>query len=72
MFCVTEGEAAVIRAIFHEEGELTAAIQLRRMFPGVTDNVQARLHARTIAGWKPAPSRPASGVVLQLRPRRQT
>jgi hypothetical protein len=72
VFCVTEAEAAAIRAVFHEEGELSAAIELRKMFPGVTDNVQARLHVRTIAGWKPLPPIPATSVVLHLRPRRRT
>ena len=71
MFCVTEAEAAAIRAVFHEEGELTAAIELRRMFPGVTDNAQARLHARTIAGWKPLPATPGTSVVVRLRPGRR-
>ncbi len=53
MFVVTEADAAAIRAIFRESGEFAAAIELRRLFPGVTDNAQARECARTIAGWKP-------------------
>jgi hypothetical protein len=55
MFVVTEAAAAAIRAIFEQEGELSAAIELRRLFPGVTDNAKARACARTIAGWKPLP-----------------
>jgi hypothetical protein len=55
MFVVTEAEAAVIRAAFEQRGELSAAIELRRLFPGITDNVQAQACARTIAGWKPLP-----------------
>jgi hypothetical protein len=31
---------------------LSAAIELRRRFPGIRDNAQARAQARTIAGWK--------------------
>ena len=57
MFVVSEAEAAAIRAIFHERGELSAAVELRRLFPGITDNAQARECARTIAGWKPLPRR---------------
>ena len=53
MFVVTEADAAAIRAVFRESGEFAAAIELRRLFPGVTDNAQARECARTIAGWKP-------------------
>jgi hypothetical protein len=60
MFAVTEDEAAAIRAAFEQGGELAAAVELRRRFPGITDNVQARECARTIAGWKPLvlPPRP--------------
>ena len=35
MFTVTVGEAAAIRAAFEQQGELSAAIELRRLFPGV-------------------------------------
>jgi hypothetical protein len=50
---VVEAEAAAIRAAFEQRGELSAAIELRRLFPGVTDNRQAREYVRTIAGWQP-------------------
>jgi hypothetical protein len=46
MFTVSETEAAAIRTAFEQQGELSAAIELRRLFPGVTDNVQARECAR--------------------------
>jgi hypothetical protein len=58
MFVVTEAEAAAIRTAFDRGGELSAAVELRRLFPGVTDNAQARECARTIAGWKPLPTAP--------------
>jgi hypothetical protein len=51
MFTITE--AAAIRAAYQQRGEFSAAIELRRLFPGITDNAQARECARTIAGWKP-------------------
>jgi hypothetical protein len=57
MFVVSETEAAAIRAAFDRGGELSAAIELRRLFPGVTDKA-ARECARTIAAWKPLPERP--------------
>jgi hypothetical protein len=57
MFVVTEAEAAAIRAVYEQSGELSAAIELRRLFPGITDNAPARECARTIAGWKPLPLR---------------
>ena len=55
MFVVSEAEATAIRAVFEQQGELSAAVELRRLFPGITDNVQARECARTIAGWRPLP-----------------
>lgn len=56
MFIVTEDDAAAIRAAFEQDGELSAAIELRRRFPAITDNTKARTWARTIAGWKPVPA----------------
>jgi hypothetical protein len=53
MFVVSEAEAAAIRAVYEQRGEFAAAIELRRRFPGITDNAQARECARTIAGWTP-------------------
>jgi hypothetical protein len=55
MFMVNEAEAAAIRRAYEEGGELAAAIELRRHFPGIQDNANARLCARTIAGWSPLP-----------------
>ena len=66
MFVVTEADAAAIRAVFEQEGELSAAIEVRRRFPGITDNAKARAHARTIAGWKPLPT--PERPVTRLRP----
>ncbi len=65
MFIVTEADAAAIRAAFHEEGELSAIIELRQRFPG-TDHAKARACARTIAGWTPPPA--AACPVVPLRP----
>jgi hypothetical protein len=54
MFVVTEADAAAIRAVYEQRGEFSAAIELRRRFPGITDNAQAMECARTIAGWQAA------------------
>jgi hypothetical protein len=67
MFAVTEAEAAAIRAIFEQAGELSAAIEVRRLFPGVPDNAKARAHARTIAGWQPLPPMPVKRRVASMR-----
>jgi hypothetical protein len=53
MFSVTEAEAAMIRAAYERGGELSAAVELRWLFPGIEDLDHARACARAIAGWKP-------------------
>jgi hypothetical protein len=58
MFVVTEADAAAIRAVYQQRGEFSAAVELRRRFPGIGGNAQARECARIIAGWKPLPLRP--------------
>ena len=56
MFLVTEADAVAIRTIFSREGEQSAAIELRRLFPGIADNVKARAHVRAIVGWRSLPT----------------
>ena len=68
MFVVTEADAAAIRAAYEQEGELSAAIEVRRLFAGITDNAKAREHARTIAGWTPLPA-PVLPVTRLHRPK---
>jgi len=69
MFMVSNDDATAIRTVFHAEGELSAAIELRRRFPGITDNTKARECARTIAGWSPDPL--PLRTVTRLRPKRR-
>ena len=56
MYVVSEADAAAIREAYETGGELSAAIELRRRFPGITDNAKAREQAKAIAGWQPLPS----------------
>ena len=58
MFTVSESEAEAIRRAYEAGGELSAVVELRRYFPGITDNENARRCARMIAGWTPRPPRP--------------
>jgi hypothetical protein len=62
MFDVSKPQAAAIRAAFDEGGEFSAAVELRRMFPAVTDNDKAREHVRIILGLPPPlpPSEPTA------------
>ena len=55
MFVVTEAQAATIRATYEQRGEFSAAVELRQLFPGTTDNAQARECVRRIASWRPLP-----------------
>jgi hypothetical protein len=55
MFVISEAEAAAIRAALEQRGELFAVIELRRLFPGIANNMHARACVRAIAGWKPVP-----------------
>jgi hypothetical protein len=42
MYVVTEADAAAIREVYETGGELSAAVELRRRFPGIIDNATAR------------------------------
>jgi hypothetical protein len=66
MFTVSESEADAIRRAYEDGGELSAAIELRRLFPGIADNENARRCARTIASWTPLP--PVPPKKAQRRP----
>jgi len=70
MFIVTEEDAAAIRAAFDQDGELSAVVELRRRFPGITDNAHARTCARSIAGWTPLPPAPCTVTRLHSGKRR--
>jgi hypothetical protein len=67
MFVVTEADAAAIRTVFEQEGNLSAAMEVRRRFPGITDNAKAQEHARTIAGWQPLAPLPSKSRKCSTR-----
>jgi hypothetical protein len=58
MFVVDEQTAEAIRKAYFESGELSAVVELRRHFPGIVDNENARLCVRTIASWQPSLPQP--------------
>jgi hypothetical protein len=58
MFAVDEATAEAIRNALREGGELSAVVELRRHFPPIKDNEQARRCVWTIASWKSLPPRP--------------
>jgi len=62
MFIVDEATAEAIRIAFESDGELSAVAELRRHFPLITDNEDARRCVRTIAGWKPLLQQPRSPI----------
>jgi hypothetical protein len=68
MFAVSESEAEAIRRAYEAGGEWPAVVELRRHFPGITDNETARLCVRTIASWTPRPPSPEPEVARDVRP----
>jgi hypothetical protein len=52
MFVVDEETAEAIRRAWEESGELAGVVELRRHFPLIADNAQARLCVRAIVGWR--------------------
>jgi hypothetical protein len=66
MFVVSEEEAAALQDAFDRGGEFAAGVELRRRFPGISDNEQARRCARIIVGWRPVKLPPR----LPARPRK--
>ena len=60
MFTVDEAAAKAIRRAVENGGELAGVVELRRHFPLIADNEQARRCVRAIVGWgtpRPAPDR---------------
>jgi hypothetical protein len=55
MFAVDDAAAAAIRNALRQGGELSALVELRRCFPLITDNAEARRCVQIIPQWKPLP-----------------
>jgi hypothetical protein len=70
MFMVSADEATAIRSAWITGGEFSAAVELRRLFPGIEDMAKALECARIIAGWLPSPP-PAPATVTRLKPKRR-
>ena len=60
MFAVDDAAAEAIRRLLDESGELAAAVEVRRLFPGIPDLAKARDCARIIASWGPIAPPPAT------------
>jgi hypothetical protein len=58
MFSISDKDIAAIQAAFERGGESSATIELRRIFPGIPDNAEARTIALTIVGWRSMPANP--------------
>ena len=52
MFTLSEDEIASVHAAFDKGGEFAAGVELRRLFPGITDMQKASQCARAILRWK--------------------
>jgi len=58
MFSISDKDIAAIQAAFERGGQFAAAIEVRRLFPGIPDNAEARRIALIIAGWELMPANP--------------
>ncbi len=56
MFMVDAETADAIRRAWDEGGELSAVVELRRHFPLITDNANARRCVHSIVSWTPRPA----------------
>ncbi len=52
MFTVSEAEATLIQTAYDDGGEFAAAVELRRLFPGIQGLEKAKQAALMIVGWK--------------------
>jgi hypothetical protein len=50
--------AKTIRQVYEASGELSAVVEFRRHFPGITDSAATRRCVRMIVGWQPLPPLP--------------
>jgi hypothetical protein len=60
MFTVDEPTAEAIRRAVEDGGELAGVVELRRHFPLINDNANARRCVRVIAGWAPPTDPPGT------------
>lgn len=66
MFVVTQDNVDAIRIASDQAGELPAAIEMQRRFPGITDHAKTRMYARMIVNWSPLPY--LSDTITPLQP----
>ena len=56
VFSTSGKDIAAIQAAFDRGGQFAATVEVRRLFPGIPDNAEARRIALIIAGWEPMPA----------------
>jgi hypothetical protein len=56
VFVVDDETAEAIRRAWERGGELAGVVELRRHFPLITDNANARLCVRAIVSWRSQPA----------------
>ena len=68
MFTVSEAEASAIRAVYEQRGELSAAVELRRRFPGIFSHRPGKGMRPHHRGLEAAPAAPASAEEWRAQP----
>jgi hypothetical protein len=66
MFIVSEADAAAIRTAYEQAGELSAAVELRRRFPGITDHAEALSLTEFSGVWAYTPNCPRSSGYIHV------
>jgi hypothetical protein len=56
MFSISDKNIASIQAAFERGGEMSAMVEVRRIFPGIPHNAESRRIALIIAGWEAIPT----------------
>ena len=56
MFSISDKDIAAIVAASERGGQFAATVEVRRLFPGIPDNAEARRIALIIAGWEAIPT----------------
>ena len=70
MFSISDKDIAAIQSAFERGGESSVTIELRRIFPGIPHNAEARRITFIIAGWGSiSETRPTSGWTVSPPPR---
>ena len=68
MFVMSEAEVTTIQDAFSRGGEVSAVVELRRLFPLLANSEHTRSCVRSILAWRPARPRPEQATERPAEP----